>query len=304
MKITGFNIQMGAKSIDYQATRNIRAQLSGPVSDSRPTKPSPGTSDIIASAAPKPNDSSLPSNLYVLKQLLEYLTGEKIHEVTPETLTSTSESVPNTTSPQSNTAPINNEGETPLVYEETTSLRYQSSDFSAQAQVKTSDGRELNIKIHEYLEQLEFNQDIYIGAPRDPLILNTGTQPISSTRTNNGIPVLDGGSYIAYDANGNKTIDGPDELLGYKSGDAFADLKALDSDGNSWVDEGDTAWSKLYTWDGSTSSSGFSTAGVGALFTGAVNTHYEQGLLTQRQKGVALMEDGTARVLTRVDINA
>lgn len=306
MKITGFNIQMGAKSVDYQMSRNVRAQLSGPSNNTNvhSARSPNATSDIIAGAAPKSNDSSLPGNLYVLKQLLEYLTGHKINEITPEDLTGTT-AAPQTSSPQTQ-ANSNSQApsETPLVYEENTSLRYQSADFSAQAHIKTSDGQEFNIKLNEHQEQLEFNQEVYIGAPRDPLILRTGTQPISSTRTNNGIPVLSGGAYIAYDANGNNTIDGPEEMLGYKSGDAFADLKALDSDGNSWIDEGDAAWSKLYTWDGSTGSSGFKSAGVGALFTGAVGTHYEQGLLTQRQKGVALMEDGTARVITRVDINA
>lgn len=309
MKITGYNIQMGAKSMDYQVSKQVRAQLSGPGAGGAhtPTSPKPSTvSSAIAGAAPKGSDSSLPSNLYVLKQLLEYLTGTKINEITPETLTGTDTSATAACPPQVSGSgqPTSESSESTIVYEENTTLRYQSSDFSAQAHIRTSDGREIDFKLSEHQEKLEFNQDIYVGAPRDPLILNSSGTPISSDRTSNGIPVLNNGAYIAYDSNGNHKIDGPDELLGYKSGDAFADLRALDSDGNNWIDEGDTSWSKLYTWDGSSSSNTLSDARVGALFTGAVGTHFEDGLLSERQKSVALMEDGSARVLTRVDINA
>jgi hypothetical protein len=32
------------------------------------------------------------------------------------------------------------------------------------------------------------------------------------------------------------------ELFGARSGDGFAELAALDGDGNGWIDEGDAAW--------------------------------------------------------------
>ena len=54
------------------------------------------------------------------------------------------------------------------------------------------------------------------------------------------------------------------ELFGAISGDGFADLAALDDDGNGWIDEGDAAFAEL-SLSGPEGMRSLADAGVGAI---------------------------------------
>ena len=96
------------------------------------------------------------------------------------------------------------------------------------------------------------------------------------------------------------------ELFGPTGGDGFAELAALDQDGNRWIDEGDDAFSRLGLWqDGEFTS--LAEAGIGALAVSSVATPFslEEGgeqLGRLRASGVYLTEDGAAGVLQQVDL--
>ena len=55
-------------------------------------------------------------------------------------------------------------------------------------------------------------------------------------------------AYLAIDANNDGLINDGSELFGTRSGDGFADLAKLDSDGNRWLDEADSQFDRLRIW--------------------------------------------------------
>ncbi|MPN49976.1 hypothetical protein SDC9_197600 [bioreactor metagenome] len=154
--------------------------------------------------------------------------------------------------------------------------------------------------------------------------------------TRESIPFVGPGcALLAWDRNGNGCIDDGRELFGAVSGDGFAELAALDSDHNGWIDEADPVWSHLVLWQrqmteaaapSSTSSASaagtppavtdrlisLKEAGIGALSVSGVSTPFlykrqqddgssdVQGML--RASGVYLMEDGRPGALQQVDL--
>ncbi|MBV5349781.1 hypothetical protein JZU71_01050, partial [bacterium] len=84
--------------------------------------------------------------------------------------------------------------------------------------------------------------------------------------------------YLAIDRNGDGAINDGSELFGSRTGDGFAELSELDSDGNHWLDEADVAYDKLLVWkkDGSgmDSLNTLRETGVGALYLGSVETPF------------------------------
>ena len=62
------------------------------------------------------------------------------------------------------------------------------------------------------------------------------------------ISMLKGSGYLALDKNEDGIINDGSELFGTGNGDGFADLARYDEDGNGWIDENDSIWSKLKIW--------------------------------------------------------
>ena len=121
-----------------------------------------------------------------------------------------------------------------------------------------------------------------------------------------------GSGYLAIDRNDDGRINDVSELFGTISGDGFADLAALDADGNRWLDESDAAFSTLRVWQrdaaGESSLQTLREAGVGALYLGSTATPFaltdeDNRLLGQvRASGVYLNEDGRAGTLQQIDL--
>lgn len=47
---------------------------------------------------------------------------------------------------------------------------------------------------------------------------------------------------------GDGEVNNGSELFGALSGDGYADLDAIDDDGNGWIDAADAATNQLYLW--------------------------------------------------------
>src|SRR5690606_9346825 len=78
--------------------------------------------------------------------------------------------------------------------------------------------------------------------------------------------------FLVFDRNGDGRANDGSELFGARTGDGFGELLALDSDGNGWIDSGDTVFGQLRVWmpdpthpDGPGRLRTLEEAGVGAI---------------------------------------
>ncbi len=126
--------------------------------------------------------------------------------------------------------------------------------------------------------------------------------------------------FLVLDKNGNGRVDNGSELLGPGSGNGFADLAALDGDGNGWIDERDAAFAQLRVWSpgsgggdeagGATGGSllSLAAAGVGAISTANVSSPFLAKDATGDVRGqvvatgLYLSESGLAGAIHQVDL--
>ena len=205
---------------------------------------------------------------------------------------------------------------------------HEDTDFSSTGKIQTADGRTLDFKLdlsmcRDY--QCErTSSDSGSVVLRDPLVINFGGQAcelsgkrfafdLDADGKSEALQGLGHGSaYLAIDSNADGRINDGSELFGTRSGNGFADLAKLDSDGNFWLDESDAAFASLRLWQPDASGKGtlgsLSEQGVGALYLGSVDTPFaltdsENRTLAQiRASGVYLREDGRAGSLQQVDL--
>lgn len=200
--------------------------------------------------------------------------------------------------------------------------------FSAAGVVRTADGAEIRFELgftmaRSYTESVSFSLRAGDQRLKDPLVLDFGgpAAALSDVRFDfdldgdgrkEQLPLLSGSGFLAFDRNANGRIDDGRELFGPTSGDGFAELAALDDDGNGWIDEADAAWSQLRLWSPDAEGKGrlqtLNDAGVGAFHLGRVDTPFglkdaandTQGLL--RASSIYLREDGRVGTLSQVDL--
>ncbi len=216
---------------------------------------------------------------------------------------------------------------------ETATTDHERMTFAAAGSVTTADGRTIAIDLSLIMDRSSVSVSrtrVLAGDAvrqmQDPLVLDLGGGParlVEGTATfdldGDGVaesmPLLaDGAAYLARDVNGNGTIDGGAELFGPASGSGFAELAALDSDANGWIDEGDAAFGSLLLWRPEASGPGTvataASAGVGAISVVAAATPFLQvapdgsTLGATRETGIWLAEDGTVRTVQHVDVAA
>jgi hypothetical protein len=210
-----------------------------------------------------------------------------------------------------------------------TYIEQEKTSFAAAGIIRTSDGREI-----EFLLQLELSREFMQtesvslragdAARIDPLVINFDGNAAELTDAKfsfdldgDGDPdqvsfVGPGSGFLVLDRNGDGLINNGGELFGPASGNGFAELSQLDSDGNGWIDENDPAFSKLQIWTkdarGNDSLSTLAGRGVGAIYLGSVDTPFaikDRGNVLQgeaRQTGVYLSEDGKAGTIQQIDL--
>lgn len=211
----------------------------------------------------------------------------------------------------------------------TESIReHERSEFSASGEIRSADGRVVNFDLDLAMcrdfqctrKQVEQGRVVL----RDPLVINfdgqaseLGDRRFDFDLDNDGrkesIHELTGNSgLLSIDRNGDGRINDGSELFGALSGNGFADLAALDSDGNHWIDEADAGFSSLRVWspgsDGTGTLAGLKEKGVGALFLGSTETPFalkddDNRMRGQvRASGLYLLENGRPGTLQQVDV--
>ncbi|GAB4423777.1 MAG: hypothetical protein Kow0031_02460 [Anaerolineae bacterium] len=204
----------------------------------------------------------------------------------------------------------------------------EQTRVSLEGVVNTADGQSLafTLKLEMNREYLaENNLSIRVGTvTTDPLVINFDGLAAQLTdrqftfdlnsdgRPENISFVQPGSGFLALDRNGDGRINDGRELFGPSSGSGFAELRALDEDGNHWLDENDSAFNQLLVWRrdaaGQERLESLAAAGVGAIYLRPARSEFsvkdaQNELLGQvRNTGVYLTEEGGAGTIQQVDL--
>ncbi len=211
-----------------------------------------------------------------------------------------------------------------------TRIEYEHTRFQASGTIRTADGQEIRFEVafameRSFMESTQFSFRAGDARLKDPLVLDFGGPAAALQNTRfafdldgdgelDQVPLLGGGrGFLAIDRNGNGQIDSGKELFGPTSGDGFAELAALDADGNGWIDAADPAWAQLRLWqpsaDGLGSLQTLDEAGVGALYLSRVATPFDlrnganETLGVMRSSGVYVGADGRVGTVSQIDLS-
>lgn len=206
---------------------------------------------------------------------------------------------------------------------------HERTNYAAEGCVRTADGREIGFQVglamcRDSVRTTVRNSSGQV-AFRDPLVINFDgnaseldgrrfTFDLDADGAAESLPGLAAGSaFVVFDRNGDGRINDGRELFGATgefAGDGFAELAALDGDGNGWLDAGDPAFAALGVWFPGGEIKPLASVGVGALHTQGSATPFELkdgGGETQGrvwESGVWLAEDGRAGTLQQIDLAA
>lgn len=202
----------------------------------------------------------------------------------------------------------------------------ETTAFSSCGTAVTADGRVIQFGISLEMSQRFAAAYEVVGAEEvytDPLVINLDTKAaalsdvsfffdLNCDGVEEELSGLDAASgFLALDKNGDGEINNGSELFGTVSGNGFADLAQYDEDGNGWIDEGDSVFSKLSVWvkcgTGDARLLSLSEADVGAIFLGSQSTRFSlmdafgETDAMVRQTGVYLKESGQVGTVQHLD---
>lgn len=212
-----------------------------------------------------------------------------------------------------------------------TRFEHEQVSFQAAGQVKTADGRTIDISVQLNMSRTFYShQSISIRAGdavlTDPLVVNFDGPAAALTERNfqfdldcDGKPdqisfVRPGSGFLALDRNGDGVINDGSELFGPQTGNGFLELAAYDEDGNGWIDEADEIFDCLRIWtrdaQGNEVLFALGEKGIGAIYLGYADTQFsmrdshnqENGQL--RSTGIFLRENGGVGSIQQVDLLA
>jgi hypothetical protein len=269
--------------------------------------------------------------IMIVQKMLEALTGKKIkfHMMVKLKINEGNSNANNQASAPAQAAPAQQRQGWGLEYDYHESYYEQEKmSFSAQGIVRTADGREIDFSVklkmsREFASQMDIN--IRAGdAAIDPLVINLdGSAPtltdakysfdLDCDGTEDQISFVGPDSgFLALDINEDGQVNNGGELFGPGSGDGFAELSQYDEDGNGWIDEADSIYSRLRIWtkdaEGKDVLFALGQKGVGAIFLGSTGTLFEMkdqenNLDGQVSKsGIFLNESGLAGTIQQIDL--
>lgn len=336
-------LSLASRSDLAGATRQAQSGVSGAANSSRPP-PVPSTTQTADVDVVDEDEQLLGSpegaKLLVMRRLLEALTGKRIELVKAEDLEigATDQQAIDALAGQAAAADASTTA--PRVAARTgwgleldierTHIETTAVNFTAQGSIVTEDGHVVTFDASFVKQSASVDvEKITLRAGdaqlRDPLVLlYSGTHAeltqdlqefdLDANGSVERLPTLANGAYVVQDINHNGRVDDGKELLGALSGDGFADLTAMDRDGNGFVDAGDTGFASLYLWTpGQAEASALTSladAGLLGLHTGKVSTPFElesaDGNLAGRVRstGIYLTTDGVVRPLEQIDVKA
>jgi len=267
-------------------------------------------------------------NMRILKALFEKLTGRKFKLYDPGIAKQGDVPTVMPNSDQSSGVPPGAEGWGVRYELQETYHESETSQFSAWGVVLTADGQQLEISVELNLSRSftsTLDESFRAGAAlKDPLVINFDGAAAQLTQEKFSFDIDANGSkeqlsflapgsgFLALDANNDGIVNDGRELFGALSGDGFADLATYDGDGNGWIDENDTVFSRLRIWAknsaGENQLLSLSDEGVGALYLGRISTDFAvkdssndlQGQV--RSTGIFLRGEGGAGTLQQLDL--
>ncbi|MBI5892604.1 MAG: hypothetical protein HZB79_02950 [Deltaproteobacteria bacterium] len=283
-----------------------------------------------------PIDPLAGDKIFVLKRMIESLTGRKIKVADLSELQKDGDTDIDYRELQSDIKPPQEDEPDRegwgLVYNRSEShYENEETSFSAKGIIKTKDGKEisftLNLKMSREFASEE-NMNLRLGDAKkiDPLVINFDGNSAELTdmkfafdldadgNAENVSFVGSGSGFLALDINNDGKINDGRELFGPQTGDGFAELKQYDEDNNNWIDENDSIYNKLYIWtkdaQGIDSLSGLKEKGVEAIHLSSIGSSFD---LTDSQNqlngqinttGVYLTSDDNVKTLQQIDLVA
>lgn len=215
-------------------------------------------------------------------------------------------------------------------YTEFTYQEAETLDFATTGKVVTGDGRtiEFNFELSMSRAYVEKSEELSCGTKvilTDPLVISLDSNPIGVSDqkwhfdidgdgSKDSISMLSKGSgFLVFDKNGDGTINSGLEMFGAKTGNGFAELACYDDDGNGWIDENDSIFSKLSVWvknqSGEDKLLNLKEAQVGAICLKNIATDYTHKSLEDnkanakvRRSGMYLTEGGIAASIQQLDL--
>lgn len=211
-----------------------------------------------------------------------------------------------------------------------TYMETESVSFQALGQVKTDDGREININLNLSMSKTfvaSYSDSVSYLSYRltDPLVINLSDAPSELTdlsfffdldadgKEEEIYGLSSNSGYLALDKNGDGKINDGSELFGTRSGDGFKDLAQYDEDHNGWIDENDAIFDKLKIWVkdslGNDQLYSLKDKNVGAININSQDTDFElsnsstdstKGFI--RKTGIFLYETGAVGTMQHVDL--
>jgi hypothetical protein len=204
----------------------------------------------------------------------------------------------------------------------------EALQFSASGTITTQDGRAFSFALNVGQQSsitLDTSSTVRSGsAAKDPLLLTLDGGPaefagatvkfqLTPGADAANLPMPVNGGWLVWDRNGNGQVDNGSELFGPTSGNGFADLAALDSNGDGVLDDSDPLFAQLALWEGRPDGADklvlLKSLGIGAIMLRNVAApfNYLDGngaaMATERRAGVYLREDGQAGLVSQVDVS-
>ena len=265
-------------------------------------------------------------NLIVLLQLIERLTGRAA------TIFEFAANATDVEAVEAPPPPASGPRSPALLYQRDQVIdEVEISRFSADGVIRTADGQEIRFSIELEMRRhyhLETSERLQVGpAPqrKDPLVINFAGNAaqlqdqrfsfdLDADGSRESLALLGSGSgFLSFDRNRNGVIDNGSELFGALSGDGYADLARLDSDGNGWIDQGDAAFAELRLWLPAGNGPGrlieLGEAGIAAIGLANIATPFalrgeaNQDLGQIRATGVYLAESGAVGTTQQIDLS-
>lgn len=332
MQIVASQLQMSAAHGYRQRTElSERLSVSAGVPPPAPAAPSPRAADAPEAGAAAEADAAVSApELAPLIRLVEWLTGERVRVFSLQPV----EGAPApSAAPAPAPAPAGGDAGSRLALRYEASRRYEeveASVFSARGSIVTADGEQIEFTLQltmarSYREESRLVVERAPVQRKDPLVINLDVPAArlvdarfrfdldADGRDESLAGLAAGSGFLALDRNRNGRIDDGRELFGALSGDGFADLAALDADGNGWIDAGDAAFAELRVWraveDAAGVGLGLADAGVAAIATARVDTPFalrgaaNSDLGALRATGVYLAADRAVGSVQQLDFS-
>jgi hypothetical protein len=205
----------------------------------------------------------------------------------------------------------------------------ESTSFSAQGIIQTSDGRKINFTVNlemsrEYSQETSLSYRAGDAVQKDPLVINfTGSAAeltnakfafdLDIDGTQDNISFLQPGSgFLVLDNNQDGIVNDGSELFGPGTGDGFSELAKYDEDHNNWIDENDSIYSRLSVWtkneSGTDQLSSLQEKSVGAIYLSNISTLFDLKDSDNQLKGqvaatgIYADEDGSIKTVQHLNI--